>query len=81
MLRLTIKGDAFQARAALDARHLLTIMAMDPRPASGITIAEVDAADLGKVLAWFVEPIAAKRGEGFPAGSLLHYQEIEGYSG
>jgi len=78
MLRLIIKGDAFAAREALDARGLLTIMCLDPRPETGVTIAEVDSRDLPIVARYFAEPIAAVRGEGFPPGSLLHYQEVQG---
>jgi hypothetical protein len=79
MLRLIIKGDAFAAREALDARGLLTVMCLDPRPETGVTIAEVDSRDLPTVARYFAEPVAVAKGEGFPPGSLLHYQEIEGY--
>ena len=78
MLRLIIKGDAFAAREALDARGLLTIMCLDPRPETGVTIAEVDSRDLPIVARYFAEPIAAVKGEGFPPGSCLHYQEVQG---
>jgi hypothetical protein len=80
MIRLIIKGDAFAAREALDKRGLLTIMALDPRAATGVTIAEVDSSDLPAVARYFAEPHGSTKGEGFPAGSLLHYQEVESYS-
>lgn len=72
MIRLYIKGDASAARAALDARGLLTTSALDPR--SAITVATVHESDLPAVIAWFCDlSTAAVEGEGFPAGTLLYY--------
>jgi hypothetical protein len=78
MIHLLIKGDIYQARAALDARHLLTTQALDPRESTsgGLTVgAVVSDSDLDAVVAWFTEPIPCKRGEGFPPGSLLLYSK------
>jgi hypothetical protein len=76
MIRLLIKGDIYQARAALDARGLLTTTALDPRTSTTggqTTGATVHDLDLDKVTAWFVEPIPAVKGQGFPPGTLLLY--------
>lgn len=73
MIRLLIKGDIYQARAALDARGLGTVMAMDPR--GDCTEANVHDLDRDAVVAWFIEPVAAVKGQGFPPGALLLYRE------
>jgi hypothetical protein len=74
MIRLVIKGDIYQARAALDARKLqTTCMLLDA--GHGCIDTMVHGSDLEAVVAWFVEPVRAAKGEGFPAGSLLFYSQ------
>ena len=76
MIRLIIKGNASEARAALDARGLLTTSMLNANE-HGCTVTTVHPTDLDVVTAWFTQPVRVAKGEGFPIGSLLHYQ-IEG---
>lgn len=76
MIRLVIKGNAEDARKALDAHGLLTLTALDVQRDRESTGAEVSDSDEPTVVRWFVEPIAAMKGEGFPVGSLLWYNFI-----
>jgi hypothetical protein len=78
MIRLIVKGDIYQTRAALDARGLLTTTALGTGPRTCETEATVHDDDLAQVQAWFAEPIFTVKGEGFPPGSLLFYTHKEG---
>jgi hypothetical protein len=70
-IALHIKGDVFQARAALDARGLLTTTALDMRERT--TIATVHPTDLEVVARWFCESGKLVPGFGYEVGTLLFY--------
>jgi hypothetical protein len=78
MIRLIIKGNFEEARAALDARKLGTCMMLVAVREDETDVAEVDAVvhdtDAPAVVAWFCEPGSAP----FPPGTLLYYSAYPG---
>lgn len=72
MIRLIIKGNFEQARAALDARKIGTCMALVE--AGGEVDAVVHDTDADAIVKWFCEPGSAP----FPPGALLFYSPYPG---
>jgi hypothetical protein len=76
MIRLIIKGTVQEASEAATAHGLTLVKSRTLGRNERETVADVADDTRATVAAWFNEPpYAAQVGVGFPAGSLLWYQE------
>lgn len=72
-IRISVKGDEAEARAAMRARGLAGCTATLVARANGRSFLDVLPSERAKVVTRFCEPCSCDRADGFPPGTLLFH--------